>query len=236
MGIVMRKLSIGISVIVLLMASHAFMASADQNFGPKHLPVINFEQPNTAVENPWILRRDQYDVQVYTRKVKGSPILEFRADIIIHAPIDAVLAVFEDDGKVPLWFYHRMAAEFIEQTADLKRVYYFLAKLPWPISARDAVFERIKSTDPLTGEVRFDLKSLPDSLPKTRGVVRVKHFNASWRLIPLSDGSTKVYFQQHSHPEGFIPPFMANQLVTDVPFYSLKNLRTLIEEKKPQEK
>jgi len=172
---------------------------------------------------------DKEGVFVYIRRVEGSAIVEYRASILVDAPLDKVVALFEDDEKVPLWFYHGVRANVVEQPDDVTRVYYFVARLPWPISARDTVFQRTKSRDPGTGEIEYTLKSLPDRLPRKRGIVRVIYLKSSWRFIPLSDGHTEIYFQQHTRPEGFIPPFVVNQLVVNVPFYSLKNFRGLVE-------
>ena len=123
-------------------------------------------------------------IHVYTRKVSGSAILEYKANINVNAPIDKVIALFEDDEKVSLWFYHGARADVVEQPDDLRRIYYFIAKLPWPISARDTVFERTKLKDSVSGGIRYTLTSLPEWLPRKKGVVRVIHLNASWHFVP----------------------------------------------------
>ncbi len=208
------------------------MSYADQNFAPRYQQITNTQEHKVQVEEyPWILKKDQEGIHVYARKVSGSAFLEYKANIVVDVPIGKVIVLFENDEKVSLWFYHGDRSDLVAQSDGLGRVYYFMAKLPWPISARDAFFGRIKMEDPVTGEIRYTLTSLPDWLPRKKGVVRVIHLNASWYFIPLRDGQTEIYFQQFSIPGGFIPPFIANQLVIDVPFYSLRNFRTLVEEK-----
>ena len=187
---------------------------------------LTFKSAGTGV---WTLKRNQEGVSVYTRKISGSAILEFKGNVVVDAPLTRVITLFEDGKKGPLWFYHGSRATVIEEPDALTKVYYFIAKLPWPISARDTVFERIKSIDRGSGEIKYTLISLPDRLPRKKGVVRVIHLKSSWRFIPLPDGRTEIYFRQHSSPEGFIPPFIVNLLVVDVPFYSLKNFRSLLE-------
>jgi len=227
-----RRWGINLFFILILTASDSFLSHADQNFAPQYQRITETKERKVQVEEyPWILKKDQEGIRVYTRKVSGSAFLEFKANIVIDVPIGKVIVLFENDEKVSLWFYHGDRSDFVAQSNDLGRVYYFIAKLPWPISARDAVFERIKIKDPVSGEIRYTLTSMPSRLPRKKGVVRVIHLNALWYFIPLRDGQTEIYFQQYSLPEGFIPPFMANHLVIDVPFYSLRNFRTLIEEK-----
>lgn len=223
---------INLFFILILAAGHSSLSYADQNLASRYQQITNAEKHKVQIgKYPWILKKDQEGIHVYTRKVSGSAFLEYKANIIVDVPISKVILLFEDDVKVSLWFYQGDRADFIGQPDDLRRVYYFIAKLPWPISARDAVFERTKMKDPVSGGIRYTLISLPDWVPRKKGVVRVIHLNASWYFIPLRNGRTEIYFQQYSIPEGFIPPFIANQLIIDVPFYSLRNFRTLIEEK-----
>jgi hypothetical protein len=186
---------------------------------------LTFKSAGTGV---WTLKRNQEGISVYTRKVSGSNILEFRGKVIVDAPLDRIITLFEDDSKVPLWFYHGSQATVVERPDDLSRVYYYIAKLPWPIADRDTVFERIKSIDLSSGEITYTLKSLPDRLPRKKSIVRVIYLKSSWRFIPLLNGHTEIYFQQYSRPEGSIPPFILNHLAVDVPFYSLKNFRSLL--------
>jgi hypothetical protein len=180
---------------------------------------------------PWQLKRNEDGVKVFTRKVKGSPTLEHNATVVIDAPIDSIVELFEDDNKVPEWFYHGVKSDLVEEVSPQKKVYYFKANLNWPVADRDCVFQREKITDPKTGEIKYVLSALPDKLPKVQKTVRVRKLNALWVFTPQADSKTKVYFQQHVNPGGSIPGFMANALALDVPFYSLKNLRTLAQVK-----
>jgi len=195
--------------------------------------ILNFSNTvlaDTHVEkHPWTLKRNQEGVSVYTRRVSGSSVLEYKGNVVVDAPMDRAIKLFEDDKKVPLWFFHGSQAREVERPDDFTKVYYFIEKLPWPISNRDTVFERIKLIDQGSGEIKYTLKSLPDRLPRKKGIVRVIYLKSSWRFIPMSGGRTEIYFQQYARPEGFIPAFMVNQLVIDVPFYSLKNFRSLLE-------
>jgi hypothetical protein len=150
-----RRWAMSLFFILILTSGHSCLAYAEQNFGPRYQQVSNTEKHKAQVEEfPWILKKDQEGIHVYTRKVIGSAILEYKANIIVNAPIDNVINLFEDDEKVSLWFYRGARAEVVAKPDDLRRVYYFIAKLPWPISARDTVFERTKLKDPVSGEIR----------------------------------------------------------------------------------
>ena len=83
--------------------------------------------------------------------------------------------------------------------------------------------------------MNYALAALPDRLPRKRGIVRVPYFMASWHFAALPDGTTGIDFQQHSDIGGFIPAFVVNSIVVDMPYHSLKNMRALIMGIKPRE-
>jgi hypothetical protein len=155
--------------------------------------------------------------------------LEFKSDVIINAPIDKVIALYEDSAKLPAWYYQCTKMELVEDINENEKIFYFVIHLPFPVAERDSVFRRIKSVDSATGIVTYEITAMPDRLPKVKGKIRVPSVKTIWHFKPLDDGKTEVYFQQRSDPGGSIPAFLANSLVLDIPFQSLKNLRQLIE-------
>ena len=180
-----------------------------------------------AAEYPWQLKRDKDGIKVYTRKVEGSPVLEYKATVTIKAPMADVIALYEDESRFPQWFYQCVEAKLLKDEGPDRKIIYFVLSLPWPVSQRDTVFRRTKLVD-AQGAVTYDLTALPDEIPRHKGRVRVPYLKTIWRFTALPDGSTEVYFQQHSDAGGFIPPMIVNKLVVDIPFHSLKNLRKLI--------
>jgi len=184
---------------------------------------INAEQS----PNPWQLRQSHEGIPVYTRKVAGSAILEYKADVIVKAPIPKVIALFEDEKQIPRWYYQCVHSELVEHDGPDKEVIYLVLHLPWPVAARDFVFSRTRTKD-LSGVVTYSLKALPDRLPHVKGMIRVNSIESIWRFKSLADGKTDIYFQQHTDPAGSIPASLLNQIGVQAPFYSLRNFRKLI--------
>ena len=182
-----------------------------------------------AEEYPWQLRVHKDDISVYTRKVEGSPILEFKSDAIVSASVDKAVSLFEDETKMTQWYYQCVRMDLVQDEGPLQKIFYFVLHLPFPVAERDCVFRRVKSLDPVTGAITHELGALPERLPKEKGKIRVPYSKTMWRFTPLKDGKTEVYFQQHSNAGGSIPAFLANALVVDIPFHSLKNFRELVE-------
>jgi hypothetical protein len=190
--------------------------------------LVFYPQGLYAAEDAWNLRRDSDGVQVYTRHVEGSPILEYKASVTVDAPLEEIIPLYEDEKKLPVWFYQCTAAELLEDEGPLQKIIYFVMDFPFPVAQRDLIFRRVKSTDAQSGAVSYSMDALPDKLPLKKGKVRMPYLKTLWRFTPLKDGRTEIYFQQHSDPGGSIPTFVVNKLVVDIPFHSLKNLRQLI--------
>ncbi|MBF0485367.1 MAG: START domain-containing protein [Candidatus Omnitrophica bacterium] len=181
-----------------------------------------------AAEYPWQLRVDKQGIKVYTRKVDASPILEFKADVVVDAPISKVIPLFEDVETARLWFYQCTQSNVVAREGSQQKAVYIILRLPWPVSARDCVFRMSKSVDTVTGALTYALVAIPDRVSRKPGIVRVPYLRAFWHFLSLPDGRTKIDFQQHSDPGGFIPAFLSNTIVVDMPYNSLKNLRALI--------
>ncbi|MCX5699291.1 MAG: START domain-containing protein [Candidatus Omnitrophica bacterium] len=189
-----------------------------------------FLEEASAAEYPWKLRINKEEITVYTRKVEASPILEYKANMIVGAKLDKVIRFFEDVKKMPQWYYQCIQAGPLASESAEKQIIYFVLHLPWPVAERDCVFSWVKSLDPVSREVSYTLSVVSGKFPEQKGKIRVLDLNSIWRFTPLKDGRTEVYFQQHSNPGGSIPLFLVNKLSVEIPFYSLKNLRKMINE------
>ena len=61
----------------------------------------------------------------YTRKVAGSPILEYKSNAIIDAPILKVITLFEDEKKIRRWYYQCVRSELVENETPKQESYLF---------------------------------------------------------------------------------------------------------------
>lgn len=181
-----------------------------------------------AEQSPWQLRESQEGIPVYTRKVEGSPILEYKANVIVDAPISKAIALFEDEKQISRWYFQCVHSELVENDGPKQKIIYLILHLPWPVAARDFVFRRTRTEDPASGIISYSLTALPDRLPLVKGMIRVQSIESIWRFKSLPNGQTEVYFQQHTDPAGSVPVSIINQLAVQTPFNSLKNFRKII--------
>jgi START domain len=180
------------------------------------------------IQNPWQLRQTQEDIPVYTRVIAGSPILEYKAHVIMDAPISRAIALFEDEKQIRHWYYQCVHSELVERDGPNKVVIYLVLHLPWPVAARDFVFRRTRSEEQASGIITYTLTALPDRLPPVKGMIRVRSIESIWRFKSLSNGRTELFFQQHTDPAGSVPSSIINQLAAQTPYNTLKNFRKLL--------
>ena len=176
---------------------------------------------------PWQLKKDDEGIRVWVRKVEGSPILEYKAEMNLKEPLAKVLAVYEDEAKMPKWFHQCTSAGLIRIESAERKVLYFTLAMPWPVSDRDASYLREKTVD-ANGGASYNISALPSEVPVKDGLVRMPYLKGVWRFSPGEDGTTDVFVQQHADAGGHIPAMIVNRLVVDIPFNSLKGLRKLL--------
>jgi len=190
--------------------------------------VVAGTSPLYAAENLWQLKTTKDGITVYTRKVDGSEILEFKATMTVDAPLNKIVSLFEDTKELSSWYYQCTHSELIKDEGPQDKIIYIVLHLPWPVTERDSYFRQTKSIDAKDSSVNYSILALPDYLPAKNGKVRVLMINSHWRFTPLPDGKTEIYFQQHSNPGGSIPSFLVNALAVDTPLNSLKNFCRLL--------
>ena len=181
-----------------------------------------------AKEDPWQLKQSQAGVPVYSRKVEGSPILEYKSNVIINAPMPKAIALFEDAKQIRRWYYQCVRSEVVKNEDKNNKVIYLILHLPWPVAPRDFVFRRTRTEDHAKGTITYSLTALPDKLPLVKGMIRVSSIKSTWVFKSLPNGRTEFDFQQHTDPAGSIPAYLVNKIGAYAPLYSLKNFRKLL--------
>lgn len=180
---------------------------------------------------PWELRKNHDGIMVHTRRVEGSPILEYKGQMKIQAPIEQVLAYFEQEDRFREWFHQCSASHLVREENPDRKIIYFVLDLPWPVSDRDVAYLQTRSRD-AGGTVTYQLSAVPHEVPHKDGLVRVPYLKAYWRFTPQEDGGTLIYFQQHGNVGGHIPAPLVNRLAVEIPYQTLRGLaRGILSEK-----
>jgi hypothetical protein len=199
------------------------------------LLALNLALPLQALEK-WQLIKEQDDVQVYSTKVQGSRIKSAKGEIIIAASLDDILAVLENITLLPRWLYKCRSAKTIKQADIVERYDYIYTDMPWPSWDRDVIVRSIFQQNPKTKVVTVSFDTDPKMVALKPRVVRVKKMTGRMLLIPQAlkptdnkdSKKTKIIYEVNTDPGGRIPKWLVNDMISDFPFYSLKNLRSLV--------
>ncbi len=176
----------------------------------------------------WVMQLDDEAIQVWTAKVKGSKFKQFKGAVQINAPIDAVVNLIQDTEQLPEWYYNTVSAKRLQSMGPNQSLKYAITKTPWPVTDRDSVVLGTKTFSE-DGTITITLEGRPDEYPLQENLIRIPKLSGYWRITPTSTSSTHVEFMVAAEPGGEIPSWLANSMVIDMPFYTLRNLREKLE-------
>lgn len=185
-------------------------------------------------ESQWQLEKqdDELGIKVYTREVAGSDLRAFRGEMTITSTLTAPIALLEDTRRAPDWMHNCGIVEIIESIQPGEALSYVITKAPWPVSDRDTVVHSIATQDPDTLVVRVDVSVRNDVFPANDEFVRITQMSGYWLFSPAKSGekgTLDVVYEVHAEPNGGLPSWLANSVVVDTPYFTLKNMQKLLQ-------
>ncbi len=194
------------------------------------LCLFAFIFPNMA--HAWDLAKKQNGITVHTRSVKGSNFKEYKAVANIKASLSSMVAIVEDVTAYPSWIHTCKEGKLLKRINEKETYNYTVNDAPWPVSDRDAAVHNKISQNPEGGVVTIEIKGIPHYIPEKTGLQRVKKIDGFWRFTPLGNDTVEVVYQVHSEPGGNLPSWLVNSVVVDQPFYTLVNMKKVIDRPK----
>ncbi len=177
----------------------------------------------------WNLKVDKEGIKIYTRSFADSKVLEFKGEITVKANLGSILTLIDSIPEYPVWMFKCSYSERLKKVNASSGYSYYVVKAPWPVSDRDACTFYKVTQDTSTKIVTVKITGIKDYIPEKEGKVRVLSLQASWQLIPVSKGVTKVIYQAHCDIGGIVPAVIINAYITDSPYYNLLHMRTIVE-------
>lgn len=178
----------------------------------------------------WELEKDKNGIVVHTRYVEGSELKEFRGKTRLKANLHTVVALMEDNTQYPAWLKDCKKSEPVKVLSPKEKYIYILNGVPWPLNDRDFVIHTVLSQDKTTGAVTYRMKPIANIVPEKNGYVRGT-ITGYWKFVPIGD-EVEVTYQVHSEPGGSIPTSIANIVVVDIPYETLKKMKERVEDPK----
>ena len=178
----------------------------------------------------WSLAKEKNEVSVYTRKIEGWGIKEYKAVFVVKASLNKVVKVLKDVPGRYNWLHNTIEIREVERKGNAVSVYN-LVDAPWPVSDRDNIttftFNELSPT-----KVRVDMQVVKThaKAPIYEGIVRIEKLQGFWLLTDRGNGRTEVLQQCVAEPGGSIPDWLANSAVVDTPYQSMYKLKRYIEQ------
>jgi len=177
----------------------------------------------------WELKMDQEGIKIYTRKIEGSNVVQFKGEVTVKSNIGGILALIDSVPEYPKWMHNCGDSRRIKKINNSSGYSYYVIKAPWPVTDRDACVYYKVAQDPATKIVTIAITGVKDYLPEKPDKVRVPSVTAFWQMIPVSKGVTKIVYQAHSEIGGYVPAAIINAYITETPYNNLLNLRAIVE-------
>jgi hypothetical protein len=190
-------------------------------------PALAMEPPHvSAAEQGWELMRDENGIRSYKRIVPGSPLLAFRGEAAVDAPIGRVMSVLFDADRVGEWIPRMLESRvyrWIKEPVEYIQYTHFDA--PWPVTDRIFLSHVTVEVEPETQRTVILYGDSDDEVP-TEELVRGYNGGSYYILEPIDGGrGTWIIGVGTADPKGIIPDWLINWIGTSWPYDTLVHLR-----------
>jgi len=189
--------------------------------------VLTISSPCLAQKNAWKLRKNKNGIEVYTRKVNNSNLVEFKVTATLQASLLKVRKIIDDVESYPLWMANLEQSGTIKKISNTERYDYFEIKVPWPFENRDMVMH-VKSLFSKNKIIHLEILNSQDYIPAKENMVRIQEAEGSWHFLLVEENTTKITYQLYSDPGGNIPNWVIDLLIVDGPYKTILNLQELV--------
>ncbi|WP_372652200.1 START domain-containing protein [Halobacteriovorax sp.] len=163
-------------------------------------------------------------VTVYSQKSKHSSIVGFKAEAVLVAPLENILATLRDVEGTINWAPNITEKSTIKEFSDLKAITYTNNDLPWPAADRDMVQMNELRLDIENKYLVVDTFSIEDdSYPLAKDIVRA---NVTFGTLKFrrKGAHSSVLMTLLVDPKGSLPIWLVNMLQKRLPYQFLMAL------------
>ncbi|MFT5320889.1 MAG: hypothetical protein ACI934_001036 [Pseudohongiellaceae bacterium] len=174
----------------------------------------------------WELKRDREGIQVYTRKVPGSPYAAVKTiTVVSDLRLSSMVALILDSEACAQWADKCAESSVYEKISDTELLIYTVNDLPFPVKDRDILARVHWSQNPMTLDVTMTSEAVTGIVEEQKGRLRLTEATISWHLQPLAMGAVQVINEAHVNPGSPLPGGLINMLLVDSPFETMKSFR-----------
>jgi hypothetical protein len=179
------------------------------------------------LESEWKLELDKEGILVYTRHADGSDFKEFKSEMVIDGTVSEIADIITDVEKYPEWCYKTESTRIIKKEGNIVQ-YFHVTETPGFLKTRVGNFESEKILSPINNEVTITIHNFISDIPVPEKYLLIPIMKGYWKLTPAGENKVHVMMQMFTEPGGIIPAWLANMVVVDSPYVTLKGLRERI--------
>ena len=179
----------------------------------------------------WNFIKEKDGIKIYTSQEAGNSLKSYKGITDINAPAEKIFAMMEDINNTEWWDKNLIQIKVLHYEKNKRARYYFVYKLPWPITDRDICVDVTITIDTVSGERKINAVSVQGVIPVSNDMVRIKDYRQTWTIIPVSKEMTHVELEGFIDPAGSIPDWISNMLIVDSPFKSIMGVREQMRKK-----
>ncbi len=174
----------------------------------------------------WVCVKDVDGIALHERWVKVNDSLtvrERKGVMVVDGSFNEVVNFLKNPNTVKRWMKGIKEVRFIIHQDE--RLLYFVINLPWPFSDRDVVAKySVVQTDQDNCTIRMNSSYYKEKRDSKN--VRIKDYNASWKLTRVGDNKVKIDFQVFSAEPPIFPQWMQEPVLKKVFYQNLMRLKT----------
>ena len=164
-------------------------------------------------------------IKVYAKSVPDSKIKAMKAECVLDADVDEVVALLMDVKAAERWVCHTKSCRLVKRVSDTELFYHTEVSLPWPLDNRDFVTHLTVIKHEKSNVVTVEAPAVPGILPLRDGIVRINNSINRWVIRPLPNGKVRVEYTLQVDPGGHIPAHVVNMFACRAPIETFQNMR-----------
>lgn len=187
--------------------------------------VILFAGVKVVDGQSWDFVKEKDGIKIYTRNELNSSLKSYKGEVTFKASLDKVNLLVGDVKNLDWWDKNISNIKVIDFEKNKFIRYYLVYHVPWPLSNRDLALESQITTDPATGVRTVFSKPVFNLVPEKKDLVRIKKYWQKWTVEPMDKGYVHVILEGFVDPNGNIPSWIYNMVITETPFNVIHSLR-----------
>ena len=186
-------------------------------------------------QEDWKLAKDKDGISVYTRKEGDNKFKAFRAEVTAKTSVQNFVATLQDIDLFSEWGHNIDRAKLLKREGEALQIYYSVAKVSFPYKNRDGIYLNRFNWNSETKTLKVDIEILSDYLELNEKYTRVKGYG-HWIVKEIPSNKIEIIFYMQIDPGGNIPSWLANNFVDNSPYFTLLNLKNILENNKTDKK